>query len=601
MDRTTGHTRHSALSAIVMRWPRLIVTLCFGCAMALVLIVGIRQLYLITRHDLESRQRDLEVRAVGVNALISSEQRRLMFMREYAQHVLASTDTPEPYPPHTGKARPVAPRPATGVDTSQPVWQASGAMDGPPVYGTNAAGLTGLTGFRRDDDTLPADLALARQIGPLLAISQDADVAQKTVAFISSNGLYVIYPERAASNVEAMLRRFAQMPYYRDQLPDRNPEHRPIWTPVYTEFQQGEAIATLSAPVYAGGRFRGVVVMDVTPSRLLSLQLSSGLLTEDDAGADFALLNSNGHTVYFHDGSMTKMRPAAFTEDLMQTARASAGQWLVRGEGLFERKGRYLLYQRIGGSQWVLLSATDDTELTLAAAWHVFSSPLIVAWLALPVLLFGTLRIVTHIFGRYLDASERLEALARSDPLTGLANRRHFNEAFAQALDRAARAPGNTESIALLMIDIDFFKRVNDRWGHAAGDRVLGILADLMRENLRSVDVPARLGGEEFAALLPDTDRATATAVAERLRTAVVAHVAQSAREPDATRPETIPFSISIGVAASPEDCPAGYEALIAVADRRLYVAKENGRNRVVSADAKPGGALNTGAASREA
>ncbi|WP_042338479.1 diguanylate cyclase [Paraburkholderia ferrariae] len=598
MDRTTGPTRHSALSTIVMRWPRLIVTLCFGCAMALVLVVGIRQLYLITRHDLESRQRDLEVRAVGVNAVISSERRRLEFLREYAQHMLASADTPAP--PHNGKGRPAAPRPATSVDTSQPVWQEDGAMDGPPVYGTNAAGLAGLAGFRRDDDTLPADLALARQIGPLLAISQDADAAQKTVAFISSNGLYVISPERAASNVEAMLRRFARMPYYRDQLPDRNPEHGPIWTPVYTEFQQGESIATLSAPVYAGGRFRGVVVMDVTPSRLLTLQLSSGLQAEDDSGADFALLNNNGHVVYFHDGNMTKTPPAAFTEDLMQVARASAGGWVERGKGLVERKGHYLLYQRIGDSQWELLSATDDVELTLAAAQNVFSSPLIVAWLALPVLLFGTLRVVTHIFGRYLDASEQLAALARSDPLTGLANRRHFGEAFAQTLDRAARAPGNPASVALLMIDIDFFKRVNDRWGHAAGDRVLEILAGLMRANLRSVDTPARLGGEEFAALLPDTDRATATAVAERLRTAVEAHVAQNGGEPNAARPETIPFSISIGVAASPEDCPADYEALLAVADRRLYAAKENGRNRVVSADGAPSAQLHTGAPSRE-
>ncbi|MFP6562248.1 diguanylate cyclase [Paraburkholderia sp. B3] len=610
MDRTADPSRqtgkHAAtqtgkhagiVSRIVMKRPRLIVTLCFVCAMALVATVGIRQLYQITRQDLENRQRDLEVRAAGVNALIASESRRLLFLRDYAQHVLASI--PEPEPPHNARpshATPPHPAPAAtstaDSDTSLNTWEIAGAMDGPPVFGTNAAGLYGLKGFRRDDATLPADLVLARQIGPLLAISQNADAVERTAAFISSNGLYVISPQRPAANVEAMFRRFEKMPYYRGQLPDSNTSHDVVWTPVYTEFQQGEAIATLSAPVYVRGRFRGVVLMDVTPSRLLALQLSSGILTDDEAAADFALVNSNGNAIYFHNGDMIAARPASFTDDLLQAAHTSAGAWLRDGKTVVERGGHYLIFQRIGDTQWGLTSATDNLELTLNAAKHVFSSPLIVAWLALAVLLFGTLRVVNHIFGRYVEASARLAALARSDPLTGLANRRSFDEAFARAIAHAARAPGGPTPIAVLMIDIDHFKHVNDRWGHTTGDRVLEILADLMRTSLRTVDVPARLGGEEFAALLPDADRATAAAVAERLRRAVEMHAghAGSGGQPDAARPETIPFSISIGVAASPEDGPATCETLMAAADRRLYRAKENGRNRVVSDDAARSG-----------
>jgi diguanylate cyclase len=584
-------------SRVVMKSPRLIVTLCFVCAMVLVAIVGVRQLYQITRHDLENRQRDLEVRAAGVNALIASESRRLLFLREYAQHVLASF--PDPTQPHsTRQPHAAPPRPAPSAtstadsDTGLSTWEIPGAMDGPPVFGTNADGLYGLKGFHRDETTLAADLVLARQIGPLLAISQNADAVEMTAAFISSNGLYVISPQRPAANVRAMFRRFEQMPYYRGQLPDSNTSHDVVWTPVYTEFQQGEAIATLSAPIYVRGRFRGVVLMDVTPSRLLALQLSSGILTDDDTTTDFALVNSNGNAIYFHNGNMIAARPASFTDDLLQAARTSAAAWLRNGKAVVERGGHYLIYQRIGDTQWGLTSATDDLELTLNAARRVFSSPLIVAWLALGALLFGTLRVVNHIFGRYVEASGRLAALARSDPLTGLANRRSFDEAFSQAIERAARAPGGPAPIAVLMIDIDFFKHVNDRWGHAAGDRVLEILADLMRTSLRTVDFPARLGGEEFAALLPDADRATGAAVAERLRRAVEAHAAHagSAVEPDAARPETIPFSISIGVAASPEDGPAASEALMAVADRRLYRAKESGRNRVVADDAARSG-----------
>jgi diguanylate cyclase (GGDEF)-like protein len=215
----------------------------------------------------------------------------------------------------------------------------------------------------------------------------------------------------------------------------------------------------------------------------------------------------------------------------------------------------------------------------------VFNSPVIAAWIVLLLLLVGTLRIVTSIFGHYVEASERLETLARSDPLTGLANRRRFGEAFEEALERAQRVETSAHTppqLAAIMLDIDFFKRVNDRFGHAAGDRVLTIFAQILQANLRSVDLPARVGGEEFAALLPDTDLATATAVAERVRRAVESHVRDDA-PPDSA--DAIAFTVSIGVAASPEDCAADYEALMQVADRRLYLAKESGRNRVVCAD----------------
>lgn len=582
---TAARTRTDRFSTIVMQRPRLVVTVCFIGAMLLLIVVGLRQLYNMTRNDLHSRQRDLEVRAVGVDALIEAERRRLMFLRNFAEHQLSAREQPSP-------AEQSAVMKALAAST-QPVWRVPGTLDGPGVYGTSAAGLGGLEGFQRDAATLPADIALARAISPLVQISQHADAVQSTVAFISSNGLFVIAPENQGRTVPELLRRFSTMNYYRGQLPARNPGRDVLWTPVYTGLQKGESISTLSAPVYVGNRFRGAVVMDITQSRLLSLQLSSGDTDDDEHDAvEFGLLNSNGHVVYFRNGTLTEQRPAAFSIDLLQRAQTSADRWMQKGSGYVEHRGEYLLYQRVGQTHWMLLAPTDNTELTLAAARRVFSSPVIAAWIVLVLLLMGTLRIVTNIFGHYVEASERLELLARSDPLTGLANRRRFEEAFAEALERAQRADGtdSTDSdgsaparMAVLMLDIDFFKRVNDRYGHAAGDRVLTIFAHLLHANLRSVDLPARVGGEEFAALLPDADLATAAAVAERVRSAVEAHARDTGAP--AGSADTIAFTVSIGVAASPEDGYADYEALMQVADRRLYVAKESGRNRVVRAD----------------
>lgn len=165
---------------------------------------------------------------------------------------------------------------------------------------------------------------------------------------------------------------------------------------------------------------------------------------------------------------------------------------------------------------------------------------------------------------------EQLLQQATTDGLTGLVNRRQFTELLQRACSRAGTAPLPT---AVLMLDIDHFKAINDRHGHAAGDAVLVHLAGLLREHLRDIDVVARIGGEEFAALLPSTDFAGAMDAAERLRekiagTAVV------------TEGKHIPFTISIGVSliARPEP-DAG--AALKRADQALYAAKQAGRNCV--------------------
>jgi diguanylate cyclase len=583
MKQTQDRAQPHGFSSMVMKHPHLVVSVCFLAAMVLVSVVGLRQLYQLTRYDLHSRQRDLEVRAVGVDALISAERRRLLFLRDYAQHVLAS-----PSEQKAGLENPAVQ--AALRESDNAAWETPGAMDGPPLFGTNAQGLEGLEGFHRDAATLPGDIVLARSISPLLAISQSADTLQSTVAYISVNGIYVLSPERRDTHVPDMLRRFSSMPYYRLQLPEHNPDRKIVWTPIYREEQRSEAISTLSAPVYANGRFRGAVVMDVTPSRLLAMQLASSGLADDEGPVEFGLLNGNGDLVYFVDGKITAQRPPSFDPHLLDAARTSAAEWIKRGQGYAERNGRYLLYQHVGESQWMLLTNTNDSELTLAAARRVFSSPLIVAWVAIAVLLVGTLRIVKNIFGHYVEASSRLETLARSDPLTGLANRRRFEEAFDETLERAGRATSDQATapvMSMLMLDIDYFKRVNDRFGHAAGDRVLVIFADILRNNLRSVDIPARVGGEEFAALLPGADLATAASVAERVRQAVEAHAAHAQAPSDAAHPDNIAFTVSIGAAASPADCPADYDALMSVADRRLYTAKQGGRNRVVAEDSR--------------
>lgn len=171
------------------------------------------------------------------------------------------------------------------------------------------------------------------------------------------------------------------------------------------------------------------------------------------------------------------------------------------------------------------------------------------------------------------ETLEALRQLATRDQLTGMLNRRELDRILAEESERAQRFG---HSLALVMVDIDHFKSVNDTHGHPAGDAVLRRVAQRLSTQLRTVDRIARYGGEEFALVLVQTDRRAALEVAARIVAAV------------ASQPVTIdgglelPLTVSAGLAVLPADAKH-VEQLIGSADRALYAAKKGGRNRVVA------------------
>ncbi|WP_142847444.1 diguanylate cyclase [Telmatospirillum sp. J64-1] len=169
---------------------------------------------------------------------------------------------------------------------------------------------------------------------------------------------------------------------------------------------------------------------------------------------------------------------------------------------------------------------------------------------------------------------DALRREAATDPLTGIANRRSFDEAMGSAIRQENAAPGG---LSLLMVDIDHFKAFNDSWGHQMGDQVLKLVARVLVDCIREGDLPARFGGEEFAVLLPGARLSQAVEIAEAIRSAVAEKKVINRR----TGQDLGQVSLSVGVAEYRPDETA--EQLIERADRVLYLAKRDGRNRVMA------------------
>lgn len=184
--------------------------------------------------------------------------------------------------------------------------------------------------------------------------------------------------------------------------------------------------------------------------------------------------------------------------------------------------------------------------------------------------IIGASKIVRDITERK-KMEAQLQKLANTDPLTQLFNRRVFLEQLEQEIEKVARLPDY--SVVLLMLDLDFFKRINDTYGHAAGDEVLIAFAKIASNNVRSIDVLARLGGEEFAILLIGTNKNNAQIMAERLREQVADIVISH-------KLGSIKFTVSIGADCILADDING-EAVMHRADTALYEAKEKGRNQI--------------------
>lgn len=229
------------------------------------------------------------------------------------------------------------------------------------------------------------------------------------------------------------------------------------------------------------------------------------------------------------------------------------------------------------GYVYIVLLTTEDADEDILAGLDAGADDYISKRMSSAHLL-ARLRTAQRILRLEQSLKEALlekRRMSMTDPLTGAPNRRYFTRRLTRELERARRFGGE---LCVICLDIDHFKKINDRYGHAAGDAVLQEIVQRLRQCLpRSTDWCARMGGEEFVVVLEGTTLAGATTVAERLRVAIAA-------SPMQTSAGMIDVTVSIGVSemeASSDHKETSIESLMSLADRRLYQSKQNGRNCV--------------------
>jgi diguanylate cyclase (GGDEF)-like protein len=359
----------------------------------------------------------------------------------------------------------------------------------------------------------------------------------------------------------------------------------------------GEPGIFISAPVYDDGLLVGAIVAKVGIARLRHWVAHAGTFVTDDNGVVIMAHNAALEGDAMPNSRVTQMSagermstyhretfPAIQIRPVEQQVRLDA-PWVPEeiATQLYDMPGQVIptLYQSRGGLNSGLSAHLVDPLIAWPELQRNHKRDHLLVFLTLA----GTVSLAWVISVSYLrerrhhratrDLAEQLQAAntllsaeARHDALTGALSRRYFLDLLRHEIDRA-HATG--EPLCMAIADLDHFKQINDRFGHAAGDRALEHFVDTCRAELRGSDAIGRLGGEEFGILLPGTSLGAGLEVVERLRIGLKAM-------PSSKLPATAALSVSIGITElSPEDLP---ERIISRADLALYAAKSGGRDR---------------------
>lgn len=439
-----------------------------------------------------------------------------------------------------------------------------------PLYGVSDQFVARTTLLSRDNRDLANELTATLELGYLARLARSSAMLTLETMYVSRSGFYLsTLPTAYGSDIVSRYYQYVTQPWFIEQSQRRNPQRGVQW---FTSSQPYIAVeqqkVTASVPLDHDNYWYGVLAMDIP---VASFQRFLRDAAEKDIEGEYQLYDN--HLRLLADS--TPEQQTANT--LNDRERALLAREIEKDTlGGLRLGTHYVSWERLDHFDGVLLRVHTFREgiqgnfgsisIALTLLWVLFTAMLLISW--------GVIR---HMVKNMFVLQNSLQWQAWHDPLTWLYNR---GALFEKASRLAKRYRESRQPFSVVQLDLDYFKSVNDRFGHQAGDRVLSHAAGLIGSTIRSHDIAGRVGGEEFCIVLPGATKAQALQIAERIRQRI------NDKEILVTKSTTLRISASMGISSAEEYGDYDFEQLQSLADKRLYYAKQSGRNRICASDA---------------
>ena len=441
-----------------------------------------------------------------------------------------------------------------------------------PLHGVSDAFVEHTNLLSRDNPLLGNEFMATIELGYLLRLSamtrQHLARFETHMLYVSRAGFYLSTDATQQDSITEYYYRLATSPWFTQQSQRDNPNRGVKWQTTFSRDKTPAAqTVTAAVPLDYEQYWFGVLAIQLSVNEMTQF-LTQSVEGEDEG--EYQLYDRRMNLIASSESDASK-RTQLSQEVQAQLAHAYEQQ----NEGSVRQFSRYISWEKLRNFDGVLLRIHSLEEgvrgdfgsisIALTLLWVLFTTMLIISWI-----------VIRRMVRNMSTLQDSLAWRAWHDTLTRLYNRGALFERASKSLADCQKAG---ESLAVIQLDLDHFKSINDRFGHQAGDRVLIHIGRVILNKIRKEDIAGRVGGEEFCLVLPDTSLAQATVIAERIRESI------NSREILISRNQTIRVSASLGVCGSDELAQYDFQVLQSIADKRLYLAKTSGRNRVCAED----------------
>lgn len=441
-----------------------------------------------------------------------------------------------------------------------------------PLHGVSDAFVEHTNLLSRDNPLLGNEFMATIELGYLLRLSamtrQHLARFETHMLYVSRAGFYLSIDATQQDSITEYYYRLATSPWFTQQSQRDNPNRGVKWQTTFSRDKTPAAqTVTAAVPLDYEQYWFGVLAIQLSVNEMTQF-LTQSVEGEDEG--EYQLYDRRMNLIASSESDASK-RTQLSQEVQAQLAHAYEQQ----NEGSVRQFSRYISWEKLRNFDGVLLRIHSLEEgvrgdfgsisIALTLLWVLFTTMLIISWI-----------VIRRMVRNMSTLQDSLAWRAWHDMLTRLYNRGALFERASKSLADCQKAG---ESLAVIQLDLDHFKSINDRFGHQAGDRVLIHIGRVILNKIRKEDIAGRVGGEEFCLVLPDTSLAQATVIAERIRESI------NSREILISRNQTIRVSASLGVCSSDELAQYDFQVLQSIADKRLYLAKTSGRNRVCAED----------------